>query len=378
MTDFSRTYGVEIECLTRPGVSQADVARAITAAGVLCEQQPYGHTVPRGKWKIVHDGSLNDHINGMEVVSPPLSGEAGMREIEIVAATLARLGTRIKRECGLHVHVDARRPELSLDGFKRLALLYIENESFIDSVMPPSRRGTANRWAQSIAHIRPEVVLRAHDVNALASALLYNDNRARRGEHARDSRRYVKLNFLSFLKYGTVEFRHHGGSIDGKKIQSWVRFCLGMVSKAAAAPTATVLHDVQQMQRITRRVRQGSKRAIVYNMLIRPEGCTTAEVLAATGWRQVSVAGIAHQYGLTVRQQREGYPRETRYFGTHAPVDTTAPVVSSLPAPAPESKPRNIAEFAAYISLSDEDRAFWTARAELFSQPMLPGTVTAE
>ena len=51
---------------------------------------------------------------------------------------------------------------------------------------------------------------------------------------------------------------------------------------------------------------------------------TLREVLAATGWRQASVAGIAHQYGLDVRTERTrtfdaatgARTLEARYWGT--------------------------------------------------------------
>lgn len=51
---------------------------------------------------------------------------------------------------------------------------------------------------------------------------------------------------------------------------------------------------------------------IVADLLRRPSGCTTADVLAATGWPSVSMPQQAKAAGLNLRQEKEG--RTTRYF----------------------------------------------------------------
>lgn len=62
-------------------------------------------------------------------------------------------------------------------------------------------------------------------------------------------------------------------------------------------------------------VRQGTKLALVVDLLKRTEGCTTAEVLAATGWPSVSMPQQAQAAGLTLRKEKQkGEP--TRYWAT--------------------------------------------------------------
>jgi len=56
-----------------------------------------------------------------------------------------------------------------------------------------------------------------------------------------------------------------------------------------------------------------TKREIAANLLQRPEGCTTRDILDATGWPAVSVPAIAKASGLTLRQEKCG--RVTRYYG---------------------------------------------------------------
>lgn len=60
-----------------------------------------------------------------------------------------------------------------------------------------------------------------------------------------------------------------------------------------------------------------SKTEIVAAMLLRKDGCTSAEILAATKWPSVSVPGQAKANGLTLRKEKvAGEP--TRYFGSVA------------------------------------------------------------
>lgn len=63
-------------------------------------------------------------------------------------------------------------------------------------------------------------------------------------------------------------------------------------------------------------IRPGSKLEIVYGLLTRKEGCTTAEVLAATEWPAVSMPQQARSAGLTLRQEKDG--KVTRYWGAPA------------------------------------------------------------
>jgi hypothetical protein len=56
-----------------------------------------------------------------------------------------------------------------------------------------------------------------------------------------------------------------------------------------------------------------TKREIATGLLTREGGCTTRDILDATGWPSVSVPSIAEASGLTLRTEKEG--RTTRYFG---------------------------------------------------------------
>ncbi len=59
-------------------------------------------------------------------------------------------------------------------------------------------------------------------------------------------------------------------------------------------------------------VRVGSKLETIVSLLKRAEGCTTADILAATSWPAVSVPQQAKAAGFTLRKEKEG--KVTRYF----------------------------------------------------------------
>ena len=62
--------------------------------------------------------------------------------------------------------------------------------------------------------------------------------------------------------------------------------------------------------------RADSKTATVAAMLTRPGGCTSKDILDATGWPTVSVPQMAKAAGLKLSKTKEG--RAFRYHGTQA------------------------------------------------------------
>jgi hypothetical protein len=224
-----------------------NVATALTelrAAGIAVEREGYGHATPR-QWKFVTDCSVRDadtgaaflmvggaRLDAIELVSPVLSGEAGLVAIETVCAALARAGAKVNKTCGLHVHHGALvgrtgesdpalgRPALAL-GLANLAVLArLVNrfEAVIDGCLPLSRRaGSGNRYIGAFA---------SHELSEIAQATtfasLFHLNR------------YKNLNLAALGRHGTVEFRQHSGTVEASKVCAWVMLTQGLVECAAA------------------------------------------------------------------------------------------------------------------------------------------------
>jgi hypothetical protein len=198
----ARRFGVEIEF---NGVS--DVSRIIEAARVLgltIENEGYNHAT-RAHWKIVRDASC-----GLELVSPPLSGDAGFEQVKLACRALREAGARVDRRCGLHVHIEAR--DVNADSVKRLIGNYSANATAINSVLARSRHQAnyAGQW-------------NAHEISAIAPVQTVEEIARRQ------IGRYKTVNVHSFPRYGTLEFRQHQGSVNGEKIVNWIKFCAAML-----------------------------------------------------------------------------------------------------------------------------------------------------
>lgn len=222
----TRKFGIEIEA---HNVCRYDVAEAIQQAGVQARAEGYNHGV-RTYWKVITDASLSGR-DSFELVSPILEGEAGVTEAIKAVKAVREAGARVNGSCGFHVHIDCR--DLSLKQIKNVIKSYANNEDIFDALMPASRRGNRAHYTGSMignnAEASPEIRLQATKaffemvdgcttVQQLANLI---------------TTRYKKLNVHSFLQYGTLEFRHHSGTVNETKVANWVNFCAAFVEHAA-------------------------------------------------------------------------------------------------------------------------------------------------
>ena len=221
MTLPNRKFGVEIEFVgITPNVAQA----AIRNAGVSCQYEDYNHAT-RNHWKIVRDGSvavspgMSSDACG-ELVSPPLSGVAGIEEVRKVLTVLSAAGATVNKTCGLHVHVDAN--DLNAGQILSVVQRYAHFENEINAFMPLSRRN--GRWAMSVANdYVPNLVRNVNRNGNLRSV-------------AGGLNRYYAVNLVSYARYGTIEFRQHSGSVNATKVSNWIQFCVHFVTRAALSP----------------------------------------------------------------------------------------------------------------------------------------------
>jgi biotin operon repressor len=236
----NRKFGVEIEF---KGLDRTDAERALRNAGINVQIEGYNHDT-RSHWKIVSDGSVSD---GWELVSPPLSGNAGLEEVRTAANAMVAAGAYVDRECGLHVHVDAN--DLSAATIVNLTKRYATHENEINKLIPSFRHSCS--WAKSM-----------EPVSTMVSDYLRSfPNATTRQVCERQPGRYYKLNLEAYLRHGTVEFRQHSGTCDGTKIANWVVFCVTFVEDskvtvqtvAPVAPVQTAPASTERTNAIARK-----------------------------------------------------------------------------------------------------------------------------
>lgn len=218
-----RSFGIEIEF---NGTSRSHVVETILSKDrrFPVETQSYNHQVQR-VWKMITDSSVNgtgvyddededdySEGEGLELVSPILSGQEGFDQLALVVEAIHEAGGDIDSSCGLHVHHDAR--DLTPHQVAGLLRFYIENQEVIDRFLAPVRRSSRhNQWCQPWSTSEKAQVLSAAKSN---QNLGYYD-------------RYRTLNVTSYPKYGSLEFRQHQGTLNFEKMLRWVKFGQSMV-----------------------------------------------------------------------------------------------------------------------------------------------------
>jgi hypothetical protein len=242
-------FGVEIEFNTR--VSDSDVVDAMQRENIdAVSASRLGNGGDR--WAVKYDGSIGA---GWELVSPILYGADGLDQIRRVTRSLRHLDdARVSPACGLHVHLSGI-DRFDLPMIKNIVRRYVNFEDTFDMMQPLSRRGNANRYCRSN-------LLGFSENPGEATALLWEKVQETRNVDNLVSlispSRYVKVNLQSMPRHGTVEFRHHAGTVSGEKIVQWVKLLQGFGAVAANQkrlwhrPAETVEAPEQRVRKMLR------------------------------------------------------------------------------------------------------------------------------
>jgi hypothetical protein len=213
-----KTVGIEIEFF---GVNYRTVVASLKQAGINVQWEGYTHQVTSG-WKLVYDASVTSTgtgLNkGLELVSPPLTVEAMRSQLKVITTVLNQLGAKVDKTCGVHVHHDVN--DYTFADFKNLFVAYDKHSQHIDEIMPMTRRRAyqLNAWTgycEPISETELEAIKNAESIQDITQIM---------------RQRYRVLNFTSFVKYGTIEFRQHAGSTDFDKLMNWIMITQKMVA----------------------------------------------------------------------------------------------------------------------------------------------------
>ena len=211
-------FGIEIECFgcTRTAIKDELIKHCINA-----DIQTYNHVTVEGQWKITLDGSVtsdgtdlimdlhgNMVMKGIEVVSPPLYGVEGLKELHTVLDVLNKLGAKVDKSCGLHIHLDSTH--LTTNNTKNILVMYYNNQQLIDKLIHSDRAAGSSKFCQAIEKEQLEKVRGAATKEMIG---IYMRTR-HKVVNARAYRRHVN----------TIEFRQHHGSLDYDEIVNWLTF----------------------------------------------------------------------------------------------------------------------------------------------------------
>jgi len=212
MTANEITFGIEIECSIP---RDAFVAAGIQPGGYHNGRQIPG--MPIG-WNAQRDGSIRPARGcyAVEIVSPILKGEDGVRQVREVVANLNALGAKVNRSTGFHVHVGVDR---NADALRKLIRLMAQYEKAFYATTGTHTR-EQNHYCGSIKS--PYFALK--DITTIEEIATIHHNR------------YQSLNLMNLVhgELNTVEFRAFAGTLNVIKILGYIQLCIGLVEKAAA------------------------------------------------------------------------------------------------------------------------------------------------
>jgi hypothetical protein len=190
-----KTYGIELETSS---ISIRTAQSALDAVGL--------------NWACKPDGTRGVDA---EAVSPILN-DGSLNESLTAARALLKAGATVNKQTGYHVHIGA--DHYGADGIAATVRNWYTAANAIGALVAPSR-------------------LNNHFCNHnLSAAIVDQWTESIRNGNIRNisGTRYLSLNLDSYQRHGTVEFRLHHGTLNGKKIQAWAEFCEAIASYSTA------------------------------------------------------------------------------------------------------------------------------------------------
>jgi hypothetical protein len=229
---LQETIGIELEVVRPKEIPYREfvnnIVRKFRENGLDVQAEGYNHET-RNYWKLVDDASIGrdsgdslSQASGIECVSPILKGKKGIVDIKKAIRSLVGAGASVNSSVGYHAHFGIAG--LSIDHLKNLLYNYRGFEPIVDTLMLPTRRGaTSNgsesRWAKSLYKKYPneeqfwQLLDSCQSVSQIQERVFGGNDR---------SNRYWKTNLMAYPRYGTIEFRQHGGSLEEDTIIYWL------------------------------------------------------------------------------------------------------------------------------------------------------------
>lgn len=170
--------GVELEFNTTPGISQADIAKALTKAGLAKYVD------------VTEDGSCGWEVR---VLLPESNFQA---ELTSVMKIIKDLGHGANTKCGTHVHLDMRNRD-----YKTVYSNLFKAQKFLRKFI------TKNRKYNGFCKMNHEDTF---------------DKQLVLGENSR----YYGINVQSFRKHKTIEIRLHQGTLDPSELIPWINLLI--------------------------------------------------------------------------------------------------------------------------------------------------------
>ena len=209
---FSRAVGIELEAINEDR-----------------EAMDYGYYESnwefRNNWRVVHDGSIDsgEGVGREFITKGGLSGDELYQSIDNVTTGLKDYGWSVNRSCGMHIHIDAR--DLRWREIKYILAVSKLCEQIMFKMLPTSRRN--GRWCKRIPLTMENILSICDDQEFIETWYGAFDTYPSYDKY--NDARYCGVNMHSRIIHGSIEFRHHSGTLDSEKIVNWIEVCQRIV-----------------------------------------------------------------------------------------------------------------------------------------------------
>ena len=209
------------------------------------------------KWgdSVVEDGSLHTSTSH-EVNTQPTNGDRFLEHIKDLTDAYAGLSAVCSEACGLHVHINAK--DLNFYDMRKVLAIYARVERALFELCSRSRlNGTYSQiCGYNYLNMSPDPrIFKRQMFGTLymdRGRLLPQKGSAATGKLIVDARgdkagvrdhglRYRALNIHSFFHRGSIEFRHHEGTVDYTEITNWALICGHVIEAAAKMSEAQII-----------------------------------------------------------------------------------------------------------------------------------------
>lgn len=257
-------FGVELEGII--SISPKELKDILNEAGIPVLIDTSTSTAYNDTWKITSDGSISvpftggiDGVDeeeegeydddyrewGVELVSPPLRGEAGVKQLNTVFEALDVAGWRQNSSCGCHIHIDGER--MLRDGKRIRTLLWLMGVVELELIKCMKHRREYSSYCKPINREILEDSALSETMAEMVPIEYYRDSYYRSTtpdmDYKYNERRYYGLNLHSLWYRGTVEFRYFHTPDTVDECLAFIAFCIN-VMQIANDKDLRILHKI--------------------------------------------------------------------------------------------------------------------------------------
>ncbi|MDD3824140.1 MAG: amidoligase family protein [Sphaerochaetaceae bacterium] len=250
--DKATRFGIEIEMT---GITRKDAALAARTVlgGELCYGGSYYDTyelaTPDGRtWKFTYDGSIRcetkrgrmtesaSRLYSVELVSPILTYEADIENLQEVVRALRKAGAFTNSSCGIHVHLDgASHTPRSIRNF--VNIIYARNDLFYKAL---GIEATRARYCKKMDEHLVAAMNRAKPTTfAEIESIWYAGYQGSREAHYHQSRYHFCNLHAFFHGHHTVELRGFNSTLHAGEVRSYIVFALALNTQALTQSSAS-------------------------------------------------------------------------------------------------------------------------------------------